>query len=92
MNKASSIWLLAVFILAAVAFAEAQPAGKRPRLGILLYSTPENDPNLAQFRQNIRDLGYIEGQNISVEYRFGRGKPERLAEAAGESGYGSIQM
>ena len=84
MNKASSIWLLAVFILAAVAFAEAQPAGKRPRLGILLYSTPENDPNLAQFRQNIRDLGYIEGQNISVEYRFGRGKPERLAEAAGE--------
>ena len=49
MNKTSSIWLLAVFILAAVAFAEAQPAGKRPRLGILLYSTPENDPNLAIF-------------------------------------------
>jgi putative ABC transport system substrate-binding protein len=84
MNKASSIWLLAVFMLAAVSFAEAQPAGKRPRLGMLLYSTPEEDPNVAQFRQYLRELGRIEGQNISIEYRFAGGKPERLTDAAVE--------
>ena len=84
MNRASPIWLLAVFMLAAVSFAEAQPAGKMPRLGVLLYSSPENDPNVAEFRRNLRALGYIEGQNILVEYRFAGGKPERLVEAAVE--------
>jgi putative ABC transport system substrate-binding protein len=84
MSKASSIWLLAVFMLAAVSFAEAQPAGKRPRLGMLLYSTPEEDPNVAQFRQFLRELGRIEGQSISIEYRFAGGKPERLTGAAVE--------
>jgi ABC-type uncharacterized transport system substrate-binding protein len=84
MNKASSIWLLAVFMLAAVSFAEAQPTGKRPRLGMLLYSTPEEDPNVTQFRQYLRELGRIEGQNISIEYRFAGGKPERLTDAAVE--------
>jgi len=83
-NKASSIWILAVFLLAAGSFADAQPKGKSPRLGILLYSSPENDPNLAEFRKNMRDLGYIERQNISVEYRFAGGNPERIMDAAVE--------
>lgn len=82
MNNAYSIWLLAVFILAAVSIAQAQQSGKMPRLGMLLYSTPENDPNVAEFRKNMRDLGYIEGQNLSLEYRFAGGKPERLTDQA----------
>src|SRR5262249_2692864 len=36
------------------------------------------------FRQALRDLGYIEGQNITYEYRYGEGAPDRLAEAAAE--------
>lgn len=82
MNKVSSMWILAAFMLGAVSFVHAQQAGKIPRLGILLYSSPENDPNLAQFRQNMRELGYVEGQNLSLEYRFAGGKPERLTDQA----------
>ena len=76
--------LLVIFFLVTVAFADGQQKGKIPHLGILLYSSPENDPNVAEFRQNLRDLGYIEGQNLSVEYRFAGGKPERLMDAAAE--------
>jgi len=71
-------------MLASLSFADAQQPRKIPRLGILLYSSPENDPNVAQFRQYLRELGRIEGQNISIEYRFAGGKPERLTDAAVE--------
>ena len=71
-------------MLASFSFADAQQPRKIPRLGILLYSSPENDPNVAQFRQYLRELGRIEGQNISIEYRFAGGKPERLTDAAVE--------
>ena len=63
--------------------ARAQPA-KQPRLGILLYSTPEGDPNLASFLRSLRELGYVEGQNIAIEYRYAAGRPERLSELAAE--------
>lgn len=69
-------------MLASLSFADAQQPRKIPRLGILLYSSPENDPNVAQFRHYLRELGRIEGQNISIEYRFAGGKPERLTDAA----------
>jgi putative tryptophan/tyrosine transport system substrate-binding protein len=84
MDKIFSFWLAPVLLLAAISIADAQPKGKTPRLGMLLYSTPENDPNVAEFRQNLRALGYIDGRNLLVEYRFAGGKPERLAEAAVE--------
>ena len=84
MYKIYSFWVAAVLLLAAISIAEAQPKGKTPRLGMLLYSTPENDPNVSEFRQNLRALGYVEGRNLLVDYRFAGGKPERLAEAAAE--------
>ncbi len=55
-----------------------------PRLGILLYSTPQADPNAASFRRGLRDLGYVDGQNIAIEYRAAEGRPERLAELAAD--------
>ena len=82
MKKTCSLWLLAVMMLAAISIADAQPQGKRPLVGILLYSTPQEDPNVALFRQYIRDLGYIEGNNVVLEYRFAGGKAERLSKAA----------
>jgi putative tryptophan/tyrosine transport system substrate-binding protein len=62
----------------------AQQAARRPRLGVLLYSTPEGDPNTESFRRGMRDLGYVDGQNIAIEYRYAEGKPERLPGLAAE--------
>src|SRR5262245_47448140 len=62
----------------------AQPAARFPRIGVLIYSTPERDPNTQSFLRGLRDLGYVTGQNIDIEYRFAEGKPERLPEVAAE--------
>jgi putative ABC transport system substrate-binding protein len=62
----------------------AQQAARRLRLGVLLYSTPEGDPNTESFRRGMRDLGYVDGQNIAIEYRYAEGKPERLPGLAAE--------
>jgi putative ABC transport system substrate-binding protein len=63
-------------VLAAPLAAEAQPAGRVYRLGILA-STPT--PHLQEaFRQGLRDLGWIESQNITVEYRYSEARFERL--------------
>jgi putative tryptophan/tyrosine transport system substrate-binding protein len=83
-NYKRVIRLLAWLFLTTVSFAQAQQPAKIPRIGVLLYGTPENDPNAAAFRQNMRDLGYLEGKNVSMEYRFAGGKPERLIEVAAE--------
>jgi putative tryptophan/tyrosine transport system substrate-binding protein len=71
-------------VLAAPLAAEAQQAGKVWRVGVLLFSNPQADPQLPSFRQGLRDLGYVEGQTIVVEYRFADGRAERLADAAAE--------
>ena len=84
MRDKTLILLLTSIFLATISFAQAQQPRKVSRLGVLLYSTPEGDPNVAAFRQSMRDLGYIEGQNLSIEYRFAGGKPERLTELAAE--------
>jgi putative ABC transport system substrate-binding protein len=62
----------------------AQQAARRPRLGVLLYSNPQTDPNMESFRRGLRELGYVDGQNIAIEYRYAEGKPERLAGLAAE--------
>jgi putative tryptophan/tyrosine transport system substrate-binding protein len=56
-----------------------QPAGKVPRIGVLhtgSASDPVNSRRLEVFRQSLRDLGYIEGKNINIEYRYGEGKSD----------------
>ena len=64
--------------------ARAQPPGKIPRLGVLLYSNPQADPQIESFRRGLRDLGYIDGQNLAIEYRYAEGRPEKLPELAAE--------
>jgi putative ABC transport system substrate-binding protein len=64
--------------------AEAQQAGKAPRVGFLFYGSAGPSPEVEAFRQGLRELGYVEGQNISIEYRFARGRIERLPELAAE--------
>ncbi|HEY7539630.1 MAG TPA: ABC transporter substrate-binding protein [Methylomirabilota bacterium] len=62
--------------------AAAQPAGKAARVGVLLFGTPATDPNLAAFVDGLRDLGYVEGRNLALEYRSAEGRPERVRERA----------
>ncbi len=64
--------------------AEAQKPAKVARVGVLLFSTPQADPQLGSFRQGLADLGYVEGQNITLEYRFAEGQRDRLAGLAAE--------
>ena len=62
--------------------AEAQQAGKVPRLGVLMYGTPDGDPNIMALRQGLAELGYVDSRNIKLEYRYAAGKPERLRDLA----------
>ena len=65
--------------------ARAQQAGKTiSRVGMLLFGRPDNDPNVNAFRQGLRDLGYVESQNLVIEYRYAGGQPERLRGLAAE--------
>jgi putative ABC transport system substrate-binding protein len=66
------------------AAARAQLAARLPRLGVLLYSTPQEDPQARTLQQGLRDHGYMDGQNISIEYRFAEGKAERLPDLAAD--------
>jgi putative ABC transport system substrate-binding protein len=50
-----------------------EPPGKVPRVGILSLAKNAEDPRWKAFRRGLRELGYIEGQNIALEYRFARG-------------------
>jgi putative ABC transport system substrate-binding protein len=62
--------------------ARAQQSAKVSRLGVLLYSTPQADPQMETVRRGLRELGYVEGQNLIVSYHYAEGKPERLADLA----------
>ena len=73
-------------LFAPCSFADAQQAGKVARIGFLDKSTASGMAVLLEaFRQELRKLGWIEGKNITIEYRFGENKgPEHLPELAAE--------
>jgi len=73
------ILTLALGLLLAPLAADAQPAAKGPRVGYVLGASPATAGHLAQaFLGGLRELGYVEGQNITIEYRWAEGKLERL--------------
>ena len=75
--------LLLVLLLAVAIKAEAQQSPKVPRIGILEPATSASiSARIEAFRQGLRDLGYIEGQNITIEYRYADGKSERIPDLA----------
>ena len=63
--------------------AEAQQPRKVPRIGLLAQAPPTSPP-VEAFRQGLRDLGYVEGKNVLIEYRHTEGKPDRLPGLAAE--------
>ena len=80
MKKAALLSILIVVVQLAVGvMAEAQQPGKIPRIGFLGNSTAALEENLVEpFRQGLHDLGYVEGRNILIEYRWAEGKYERF--------------
>ena len=79
------IWLLATILLTTARPAEAQQPMKVPRIGFL--TTTPLSANLARieaFRQGLRELEYVEGKNIVIEWRFAEGKADRLPALAAE--------
>jgi putative tryptophan/tyrosine transport system substrate-binding protein len=62
----------------------AQQDARMRHIGVLLFGTPHTDPNLGAFLKGLRDLGYEESKNITIEYRYAEGDPDRLGGLAGE--------
>jgi putative ABC transport system substrate-binding protein len=74
LGGAAAAWPIAV---------HAEQRGKVQRLGVLLFSNPQTDPQMDVLHRGLRDLGY-DDQNLFIFYRYAEGKPERLADLAAE--------
>jgi putative tryptophan/tyrosine transport system substrate-binding protein len=77
--------LIAVVFLAGTVITEAQQPKKVYRIGYLSQFEPAREfPRSETTRLALRELGYVEGQNIAIEYRYAEGKPDRFPELAAE--------
>ena len=78
-------FLVVLIVVALCNPAEAQQPKKVPRIGYLTASNPSSmSARVEAFRQGLRELGYIEGKNIVIEWRFAEGKVDRLSALAAE--------
>ncbi len=79
------VWLMTTLLLTTALPAEGQQRNKVPRIGYLSTRDPTNESSRSEaVRLGLRALGYVEGQNIAIEYRYSEGKRERFAELAAE--------
>jgi ABC-type uncharacterized transport system substrate-binding protein len=86
MKRAAVPSILVVILLAVAVAAEAQQPNKIPRIAYVSGSDAPNTPgpDVEAFRQGLRDLGYIEGKNILIEFRSAEGKPDRIPSLVAE--------
>jgi ABC-type uncharacterized transport system substrate-binding protein len=85
MKKKITVLILCAMLLALSFPAWAQEPKKIPRIGFLGASSPSAiSARLEAFRQGLRELGYVEGKNIVIEYRYAEGKLDRLSALAVE--------
>jgi ABC-type uncharacterized transport system substrate-binding protein len=83
--KWPGIFAIALTFVFGVAVAQAQQPSKIIRLGYLAVTSPSTEKSrVAAFRQGVRELGYVEGKNIVIEWRYAEGKLDRLKELAAE--------
>ena len=80
-NFARLTTAMAVLLFAATLTAEAQQAGKVYRIGVLAVASW---PPFESFRKGLQDLGYVEGRDVGIEYRWSEGRLERLPDLAAE--------
>src|SRR5687767_13023230 len=68
-----------------LALSNAAPAQQMTRIGFLGTTSPSDiSARVEMFRQGLREVGYIEGQNSVIEYRWAEGRPDRLSKLAAE--------
>jgi ABC-type uncharacterized transport system substrate-binding protein len=84
MKKRITSFLVGAVLLALSFPAEAQQPKKVPRIGFLGASLSSSSVRIDAFRQGLRDLGYIDGQNIAIEFRYSEGSVERMRAHAAE--------
>src|SRR5262245_12168749 len=85
MTRKITVLTLGTMLFALGGSAEAQQPKKVPRIGYLSQFDPATEsPRIEAVRQALREIGYIEGQNIAFEYRYAEGKLDRLPEFAAE--------
>jgi putative tryptophan/tyrosine transport system substrate-binding protein len=85
LSKKNVPWLLASILFVTISLAEAQQRGNVPRIGFLAApSSPFFSTRMNAFREGLYDLGYVEGKNIAIEYRYAGGKLDRLPALAAE--------
>jgi putative ABC transport system substrate-binding protein len=83
-NRRKLLVALAASSVASVFGAHAQTQSKLFRIGYLATSDPATTPQLDEFREGLRERGYVEGKNLSMEYRWAEGSIERHPELATE--------
>ncbi len=84
MDRRTFIASIVGTVLAAPLVAVAQKAGKVYRIGFLWESPAVYPDAIEGFRRGLRDLGWVEGKNVAIEYRWGEGRYDRLHELAEE--------
>ena len=85
MSKKIFVWLLTTVLLTTASLAEAQQTAKTFRIGVLNGGTASSMAGLLEaFRRELSKLGWIEGRNITIEYRFAEQKQERLPALAAD--------
>ena len=77
------LWLLATFLLGYVQLDAGEHPAKIPRLGFLFFGS-KDQPHLESFHYGLRNLGYVDGKNMSIEYRYAERSSDRLAVLAVE--------
>jgi putative ABC transport system substrate-binding protein len=84
--KTRRIFLVRGLAMLALPFAaRAQPAAKIPRVGFMAASNRSAvSARVEAFREGLRELGYVDGKNIALEFRFAEGKPDRVPMVAAE--------
>jgi putative ABC transport system substrate-binding protein len=79
------VLVLVTLLLATIPPAQAQqPSAKVPRIGYLTEQSASRSSRAEAFRQGLKELGYIDGKTITIEYRSAEGKLDRLSDLAGE--------
>src|SRR6266487_1625560 len=84
MERRTFMALVSGGLLAVPLVGEAQQTAKVARIGFLALNLAPNPHLREAFLQGLRDLGYVEGRNVVIEYRDPEGKPERLPALAAE--------
>ena len=78
MKNIVRLLLITVTLMGFGVVAEAQQPAKFPRIGLLTFTVPPPPSSPTPFEEGLRQLGYVEGQNIAIERRYASGKMDRL--------------